>query len=446
MFGVLSEIAAVSRLADMGAVRNQSALRQLRHSNVARVLGLLRIQGPQSRAEVAALTGLSRTTLSGIIGRLVADGVLVEEAESRPATGGGRGRPVQRLTLNPRSAQAVGVEIGRERIRVVIADAAHEIKSVGGTSSSARADARTRARAAARAVREAAERDGIDLRAVTGLGVGTPGPGETADHTTEHGRGSGQARTVPPTRQRVVDELAGQLDVPVLADNNSRLAALGEAIWGAARGAQDVLYVALSQGVGGGLVVGGRLFRGAFGAAGEVGHISVDPDGPDCWCGGRGCMERYASVPAVLRACRRRSWERLRAAVESGEEHACGVVTGVATSVGRALAAACTTVNPERIVLGGEVAGLGPVFLDAVQAAFETYSTSLVHRGIRLTPAALDDRSGAMGGLALVLQESPLLAGYTEPMSAAGGGHGTAGADDASNPGAADHPLCTETG
>ena len=400
----------------MGAVRNQSALRQLRQSNVARVLGLLRAQGPQSRAEVAALTGLSRTTLSGIVGRLLADGVLVEEAEARPAAGGGRGRPVQRLALNPRSAQAIGVEIGRERIKVVIADAAHEIKSVGGTTSSLRADARTRAQAAVAAVREAAERDGIDLRAVTGLGVGTPGPGETAEHTADRGAATGRA--APRTRQSVADELSRQLDVPVLADNNSRLAALGEAVWGAARGASDVLYVALSYGVGGGLVVGGRLFRGAFGAAGEIGHISVDPLGPACWCGGRGCMERYASVPALLRAGRRRSWRRLCDAVESGEARARAAVDGAAASVGRALAAACTTVNPERIVLGGEVAALGPVFVDRVQAEFQTYSTSVVHRGIRLTPASLDDRSGALGGLALVLQESPLLAGYTEPVAA----------------------------
>jgi predicted NBD/HSP70 family sugar kinase len=140
-------------------------------------------------------------------------------------------------------------------------------------------------------------------------------------------------------------------------------------------------------------------------------------------------------VPALLRACRRRSWERLRAAVEAGEEHACGVLADTATSVGRALAAACTTVNPERIVLGGEVAALGPVFFDRVQAVFETYSTSLVHRGIRLTPAALDDRSGAMGGLALVLQETPLLAGYTESMPAVGDGCGTSGADDVSESG-----------
>lgn len=387
-----------------------SALRQLRQGNVERVLEVLRTRGPRSRAELARATRLSRTSLSGIVGGLLANGVVVEEPE--PRTGpSGRGRPVQLLSLSPRSARYLGIEIGRDRVRVVLADAAHEIKATGGAHTSPRADAHTQARTAVDLVRAVAGREGIGLAGVTGAGIGTPGPGETAERTSHTGR-SGDAPAVPRHRQIIADAVSRELAVPVLADNNSRLAALGEAVWGAARGDEDVLYVALSYGVGGGLVAGGRLFRGARGAAAEVGHISVAADGPTCWCGGHGCMELAASVPALLRAGGRRSWRRLREALAAGEERACAAVEQAAGAVGRALAAACTTANPARIVLGGEVAALGPVFLDAARAAFRHYAPTRVHRGVSVVPAALEDRGGALGGLALALHESPLLAGY----------------------------------
>lgn len=412
----LTEIEGTDDDAGMAVVENQSALRRLRQSNVERVLAQLRAHGPQSRAEVARRTGLSRTTLSGILGRLLAQGTVTEEAEPH-TKGGGRGRPVRRLSLNPHSAHAIGIEIGRERVQAVIADAAHEVKAAGGTHCPSRADARSRARTAVALVRDIARREGIDLRAVTVAGVGTPGPGRTAEHdsaTPTGGTGPGDT-AVPRQRQIIADTVSHLLDVSVLADNNSRLTALGEAIWGAAHGAADVLYVALSHGVGGGLVVNSRLFRGAYGAAGEVGHISVDPGGAKCWCGGHGCMELSASVHGLLRAAGRRSWPRFREALDSGEVRARAAADHAAVCVGRALAAACNTVNPERIVLGGEVADLGPVFLEPVEAAFRYHCPYRVHHGISLVPASLEDRGGALGALALVLQESPLLAGYAPP-------------------------------
>ncbi|MFI5658732.1 ROK family protein [Streptomyces sp. NPDC051684] len=374
------------------ADKNPTVLRQLRFGNVERVLQVLRRQGPSSRADVGAATGLSRTTLSTIVGRLLADGVVTEEPAGPPS---GRGRPVHRLTLNPRSAQAVGIEVGRERITVAIANAAHEVTAFAGTHQAQRSGAREQAPAALGLLRELAAREGIDLAGLGGVGIGTPGPGDTTDR-----------------RQTVADAVSEALDVPVLADNNTRLAALGEAIWGAARGAGDALHLTLSYGIGGGLVAGGLLFRGAQGAAAEIGHISVDADGPRCWCGGQGCLEQVAAVPALLRAAGRRSWERFAEAFATGADTERAVVERAALAVGRALAAASSTANPRRIVLGGEVADLGADFLRPVEDAFRRYTATRVHDGVELVPAALGERSGALGALALVFHESPLLAGY----------------------------------
>lgn len=397
----------------MAVEKNQSALRRLRQGHVERVLELLRTHGPLSRTQIADLTGLSRTTLSDILGRLLADGVLAG-GPVQDAAPAGRGRPAHLLTLNPSSAQAAGIEIGRDRIRVVIANAAHEITASGGEPCPTRADISTRAEMAVTCLRRVADAASVDLRNLAGVGVGTPGPGETA-RTGESPR-PGQ-RAAPPGRQAVADLVSERLGAPVLVDNNIRLAALGEAIWGSASGVGDVLYVSLSQGVGGGLVLGGRLFRGAFGGAGEIGHISVKTGGPACWCGNHGCLERFASVPALLRAAGRRNWQRLWEAAQAGEERACHVVADAGGLLGQALAAACSTVNPGRVVVGGEVASLGSALLDPAEASFRAHSAGSIHRGVRLVPAALADRGGALGGLALTLQESPLLAGYTAPVT-----------------------------
>ncbi|MFJ9175861.1 ROK family protein [Streptomyces sp. NPDC102360] len=412
------------------ADKNPTVLRQLRYGNVERVLQVLRRQGPSSRADVATATGLSRTTLSGIVGQLLADGVVTEEPAGPPS---GRGRPVHRLTLNPRSAQAIGIEVGRERITVAIANAAHEVTAFAGTHHAQRSGAREQAGAALELLRELAAREGIDLAGLGGVGIGTPGPGDTTGGPGDATGGpedttrgpadttgaTSPAAGVPRHRQTVADAVAEALDVPVLADNNTRLAALGEAIWGAARGAGDALHLTLSYGIGGGLVAGGLLFRGAQGAAGELGHISVDVDGPRCWCGGHGCLEQVAAVPALLRAAGRRSWGRFTQALAAGGETERAAVERAALAVGRALAAASSTANPRRIVLGGEVAELGPVFLGPVEDAFRRYTATRVQHGVELVPAALGERSGALGALALVFHESPLLAGYATAAAAA---------------------------
>lgn len=388
---------------------NPTVLRQLRYGNVERVLQVLRRQGPSSRADVATATGLSRTTLSGIVGQLLADGVVTEEPAGPPS---GRGRPVHRLTLNPRSAQAVGIEVGRERITVAIANAAHEVTAFAGTRHAQRSGAPEQAGAALELLRDLAAREGIDLAGLGGVGIGTPGPGDTTGGPGDTTGSTSPAAGVPRHRQAIADAVSEALDVSVLADNNTRLAALGEAIWGAARGAGDALHLTLSYGVGGGLVAGGLLFRGAQGAAGELGHISVDAEGPRCWCGGHGCLEQVAAVPALLRAAGRRSWERFTEAFAARADTERAVADRAAHAVGRALAAASSTANPRRIVLGGEVAELGPDFLGRVEEAFRRYTATRVHRGVELVPAALGERSGALGALALVFHESPLLAGY----------------------------------
>jgi predicted NBD/HSP70 family sugar kinase len=203
----------------------------------------------------------------------------------------------------------------------------------------------------------------------------------------------------------------------VYGDNNTRLAALAEAIWGAGAGVQDVLYLRLSYGVGGGLVLGGHLFSGAGGAAGELGHVSVDRDGPRCACGGRGCLERYVSLAAVLEQSGVRRFDEFLRRIDAGDETAQRIIDDAGTRIGEVLAAACNTVNPDTVVIGGELAEAGDHLLRPLRAVLQQYTHSQVRRQLRIAPAVLGHDDAARGGIALVLRRSDLLAGYPATTS-----------------------------
>ncbi|MCA1185070.1 MULTISPECIES: ROK family transcriptional regulator [unclassified Saccharopolyspora] len=384
-----------------------TALHRLRQGNAERVLGCLRRHGELSRAAVAERSGLSRTTLSAILGDLIRRGVVVE-TELPPSHR--RGRPTRGLTLNPGAGQYLGLELGRNRIRLVLADAAHRVQARADLSYGSARGAADRLALAERAVREAAEHHGITLGTLAGIGVGSTGPGELvlapAAGLDEPDRLRG--------RELIADRLARAFGVPVGVDNNTRLTALAEATWGAAAGASDLLYAHFSHGTGGGLIIGGQLVRGTGGVAAELGHLCVDDTGPKCWCGGHGCLERYASVPAVLRATGHRRWAVVRDALARDGAEA-EAVRAAGEHAGTALAAMCTAVNAGRVVLGGELAELGEPFLRPLRESFARRAMRSLRCGVEFGTAGTAPWGGALGGLALALHESPLLARYPLP-------------------------------
>jgi len=214
---------------------------------------------------------------------------------------------------------------------------------------------------------------------------------------------------------------AQRFGAPVIVDNNTRLAALAEAVFGSSS-VEDLLYLRLSDGVGGGLVVGGRLVTGSSGLAGELGHVTVEPNGLECRCGKRGCVETLASVPAILDSCRAqglalRDLDDLAAAIDRSHPVADQVLRAAGSAVGRVLSAASMALNPADIVIGGEVARIAPVVLEQAAAtiAFEHFPRAakpVVRR------AELSDDDGALGALAALFHSSPLLAAYPEAADA----------------------------
>jgi glucokinase len=220
----------------------------------------------------------------------------------------------------------------------------------------------------------------------------------------------------------IAEELGARLGLPVRVGNDATCAAWGERQVGAARGYDDVVLVALGTGIGSGIIVDGRLLRGANGFAGEVGHMIVDPDGPPCPCGQRGCWERFASGSGLGRLGRLAAeagraarvtalaggdpasvrGEHVTVAAAEGDAEAAAVLVEFGWWVALGLANLANVFDPQAFVLGGGLIGVGELLLDPVRAAFAGLVTGGAHRPpVAIVPATLGERAGAIGAASL---------------------------------------------
>jgi predicted NBD/HSP70 family sugar kinase len=378
-------------------IERPDAMRRVRLAHTRALLEQLRSTGPLSRAELIRVTGLSRTTLFDIIADLLDRGVVVER---EPAVAGprGRGRPSTTVSLNPVAGRIIGVDLGRVTITVVIATLGHDILARGSRRVDPTAGPRRRANATIAMIDNLVREHGIDLRALEAVGLGLPGLiGEAAVGTSG------------VVAERISTQLADRYDTTVVTDNNSRLAALGEATWGATRDVRDAVYVRWSDGVGGGLIVEGRLIRGAYGAAGELGHVSIDPDGDACPCGGRGCLELAIRPAALIDRCAGqgvvvRDAQDLIEQARAGEPTVGAVLGEAAGQLGRVLAGLVVSLDPGKIAVGGLLAQAGAVVLDPIRAAIDRLAIPSRSRRPEVVAAELGDEGGALGAVALALR------------------------------------------
>lgn len=190
----------------------------------------------------------------------------------------------------------------------------------------------------------------------------------------------------------LVEHLTAELGVPAVMDNDANAGALGEALYGAGRGADPLFYMTLSTGIGGGIVAGGEVYRGADSWAGEIGHLTIRPDGPECLCGARGCFERMCAgihMPA----------DYGRTARELVEDPS--FISGYVINLALGLKAAIMLLNPARIVIGGGIAKAGDQLFLPLRSELRKQITAWSRARIDVQPAALGDDSVLWGALAL---------------------------------------------
>lgn len=205
---------------------------------------------------------------------------------------------------------------------------------------------------------------------------------------------------------RIAERMEQRLYLPIIIENDVNACALAEKRYGACRDCDDYLWVTVSNGVGGGLVLNGQLYRGAFGGAGEFGHIVIDENGYECHCGHKGCMEAMAAGPAISRRYEQITGKCLAASeiaalAEGGEADAVSVMRKTGTYIGKGLGKVACLLNPERYVLGGGVMQSFELMREDIQAAFEQEAFAFPNRGARILPTALNYEAGLLGAAAI---------------------------------------------
>jgi predicted NBD/HSP70 family sugar kinase len=378
-----------------------------RERSALRVLEFLFREGPANRVDVIRATSLLRATVSKLIGELQAQGLVAEQRA--PLTVAGRsGRPPTLLALNPELGAFGGVDFGHSSVRVAIADVggkliAEDRQDLDVDNEAERAIAvavdgllglvraarlpRERLLGVGAAISAPVRRDGASVAAAGIL------PGWSA---------------VSPQR-----ELARRLGVPVHVGNDANLGALAEVRTGAARGASDVVYLMLSSGVGGGLVLDGSLFTGHSGMTGELGHIPVDPDGAVCRCGNRGCLETVAGAEGLLARLRPAlgravTLDEVVARAQAGDEPCRRVFREAGVAAGRVAGGICNVVNPELVIVGGDLSVAGDLLVDAVREGLEQTSIPAVRADVAVVAATLGDRAELLGAIGLAIEQADI--------------------------------------
>lgn len=365
-----------------------------------------------SRAEIARRTGLSRSTVSALVSDLLTDGLVVERLGVTVAQGDHGGRPPILLSFDPSSGAAVGIDFGHSHVRVVVSDLASNILVERRLVLDTDHEAQDGLDAAASLVAEALADAGVEKARIVGAGMGLPGPIEQPTGVV------GSAAILPGwVGVSAAEEMRARLDLPIAVDNDANLGALAEAAFGAARDARDLVYLKVSSGIGAGLILDGRLYRGADGLAGEIGHRLVDPGGRVCRCGKRGCLETVASSGALLAALRPVHGDGLTvpamlALARGGDAAVREVLTGAGRALGTAVADLLNLLNPRLVVVGGELADAGELLLEGMRASVAEAALPAAVEHSRIVTGVLGLRAPVLGAVALVVSgaDRPLLA------------------------------------
>jgi glucokinase len=314
------------------------------------------------------------------------------------------------------SRPAVGVDLGGTKIHTVVATPTGDVLGEERVPTLAVDGPAAVLERLTGSIRTALERAGLTSNEIGGIGISSPGPCDPFRGIVTNAPNLPGWIDVP-----IVEIVRERMGVPVLLENDANAAAFGELRYGAGRGFKHLLYVTLGTGIGGGIIIDGKIYEGASGAAGEVGHITLVEDGPLCNCGSRGCLEALASGPAMARDAAQAiasgadttmretasgstiTTEHVLQAAQRGDEVAEKIIRRAGEYLGRGLVGLLNVFDPECLILGGGLLALGDLYIGtAIRMAKERAFAQIV-ADVTITTAALDTRAGALGAAALVM-------------------------------------------
>ena len=397
-------------------------IHDVREFNRLLVLNYLREHGPISRIMLAQRLGLSRTTVSNIMDALLQDG-MVREGHFLDATPKG-GRRAILVHFQADAGRVLGIDIGRTHLTLLLTNLAAEVvaqRSVGFDTERGPEVCLPLLLAEIRTFVAAAT---VSWDAIIGLGLGIPGPLSADLHRLN----------APPHMPGwdnidIWDVLQQAFHKPLYIDNDANVGALGESRCGAAQGSKDMAYVKIGTGIGCGLIFNGQIYRGHQGSAGELGHLTIDENGPLCVCGNRGCLETLAAARAIVEDARHGTSlthklalqgttledpPRLHqhtqvdiadvvTAAQQGDPASIAALERAGERIGLALAGLVNLFNPEVIVIDGGVARSDDMLLAPLRRVVATASLPAAWKDTRLLPGKLGVTTIALGAVLMVL-------------------------------------------
>jgi glucokinase-like ROK family protein len=397
-------------------LRQQTADQEsIRKVNTSIVLNVLRLYAPVSRAELAAKTKLNRSTVSNIINALIDEGLVLEldTMESKI------GRPGIALALKPEAGAVVGVEIGVGFISVILTDFVANVlwrKWIEISPSKAQIEIISEAEKLIDQALSVAEEKNLRL---LGIGLGVPGLVNTKQGELLFAPNLGW-KNVP---LRLMWNQRFRL--PLFVENEANLAALGEYYFGVGREVDNLIYLSSGVGLGGGLIINGKLFKGGFGLAGEIGHIQRDPAGEMCGCGRRGCWETQVGPRAVLQRVRRSieadpdnaltkyvngdleklTFKQVVDCALQGEQLCRSALEEVGKNLGTGIADLANIFNPEMVVIGGAFSYGREILLPVLEDTLSTETLPAVKKDLRVIFSEHGADACVLGAIAVVLDD-----------------------------------------
>jgi predicted NBD/HSP70 family sugar kinase len=363
------------------------------------LLALLRDGHARTRAELAELTGLSRSTVSQRLDALI-DHRWVVAGEDSISSGG---RPATVFSFNGGARVVLAADLGASHARLAVIDLGLTVLSERAVELPIDQGPEHTLGWVADAFQEMLAGAGRDLTQACGIGVGLPGP-------VEHSSGRPANPPIMPGWDgfAVPEWLGARLGAPVLVDNDVNIMALGEH-WAARPDVDHLIFIKMGTGIGCGIISGRRLHRGAQGAAGDVGHVRVPAAEAPCRCGNTGCLEAVAggaSMAAALRAAgvEARDSRDVVALMRAGDLRATRLVRQAGREVGAVMASIVNFFNPSVIVIGGDLAEAGEQVLAGVRETIYSRSLPLATQHLSIRASELGDRAGVIGAAVMVVE------------------------------------------
>jgi len=315
---------------------------------------------------------------------------------------------------------ALGIDLGGTKILTAVANTKGEMLSRDHSITPAREGQQAVVRSIIESVDRAFDQAYISAADLAAIGIGAPGLSNPETGILFTSPNLPGWKDVP-----LRDIIEKELSSKAFLINDANAAALGELYFGAAKGARDFIYITISTGIGGGIVIDGKIYTGALGTAGEVGHMTIDDDGPLCRCGNKGCWETLASGTALAREARRQinegvstsvldyvdgdvekvTAEEIHKAAEDGDSWASSLIARTGYYVGVGLANLVNVFNPEVIVIGGGLSNIGDMLFEPAFRVAEERSFDKTFRATRFALAELGRNSGVLGAAAFALEQ-----------------------------------------